>query len=919
MVRLTSVTVFGAAPAGLTPAIVDLDVVAINDQPRLYALTAGGGRMLVYDLSGAQLSNVALPGSLGYFSTPQIEVLSNGNTTLAMPFGLSNTRSSVMQLNASGAVSGPLTYAGGADGPVDLRAVSSLQTDIGTWVFGAPALTGRIAGFGLQPDGTLASVAEITLSGDSTARITATAAIQTTEGGVLVAATANGLFVHDIGANGGLTPRAALPQIDGLGLAEISAVTAVTTAQGQSYVLATGSGSSSVAVLRLEDNDLVAVDHVLDTRTTRFGTATVLETIEMDGRIFVVLAGGDHGISLFTLMPDGRLIHLSTLEDSLQTTLDSGGAIALSATDTLLYVYVSGGRGEGITRLEFDVGRAGVQIIGGAGRIDGSTDSDVLMAGTSTTELSGGGGQDILASNGHAVRLTGGAGADIFVLSPVTGTIRISDFDPLQDRLDLTLFPMLRSLDQVAIRSTATGAVLTIGTTIIDITSATGSSLPLSVFQNQTLLPIDRLGDFRLTLPPEGTDAADTLALGLTAGSVLGLGGNDTIYGSPGDDTIYGGDGGDQIFGGDGNDSIDGGADEDLISAGRGNDTLYGAAGNDTLQGGRDHDLLFGGSGDDLLSGEHGNDTIYGGQNNDTLYGGAGNDSLFGDEGFDTIYGGSSDDYIDGGMQADFLHGDDGNDTIFGGQGFDVISGNAGDDLLYGGSDQDWMFGGPNNDTLYGGDGIDFLFGGIGFDTIYGGNGDDRIQGEDGADFLHGDDGNDTIFGGQGFDVVSGNAGNDVLFGGDTQDWMFGGWDNDLIDGGAGDDFIFCGIGNDTAYGQDGNDHIAGEWGDDVLFGGAGNDTLRGGPGNDTLYGGPGADRFILTGGGNNRIMDFNPLQPGEVIVINDFGITGGWAMLRDTRMLDTPDGVFIDLGPGQSVTLAGLTRDQLSGDDFIL
>lgn len=925
---------------------------------------------MVYDLDGRLVSNAALPGSLGYLSTPQLEVLPTGVTSLAIPFGVSNTRSGVMQLNGAGGAAGLVRYPTGATSPVDLREVTSLHTDTTTLLFGATTVAGRILVFRLGADGALSPAASTTLPGGAAASITALA---TGGQSMLATATASGLFVHDIATDGALTLRADLPQIGGLGLAEISELALVTTADGTHYVIAAGSGSSSVAVLRLAGATLEVADHILDTRTTRFATTTVLEVIEIDGRVYVVVAGADHGLSMFTMLPNGRLIHLATLEDSLETSLDSGGAIALSGDGGRLMVFVSGGDGEGITRLEFDIGSSGVQRTGGAGTLTGTEGSDVLIAGFGTTELVGGDGHDVLVSDGHAIRMAGGNGTDVFVLSAVAGTIRIADFNPMQDRIDLTMFPMLRSLTQVAIRPTATGAVLTIGSTIIEITTATGASLPVASFRDHLLLPVDRLGDFRTDLPVQGTDNADRLDLGLTETSVSGEGGNDTISGSPGNDTILGGSGADQLFGGEGNDALNGGSESDLLVGGNGNDTLFGEAGNDTLQGGRDHDLLFGGLGHDLLTGENGNDTLHGaddrdtiyggaandqlfggdgadslfggsgsdllngsaqedvlhgdegddtllgGLHNDTLYGGVGEDRLFGDEGFDTIYGGAGDDYIDGGQQADMLLGDDGTDTIYGGQGFDVVSGNAGDDLLYGGTEEDWIFGGWNNDTVHGGDGNDWLFGGIGFDTIYGGAGNDQIRGEGGADFLHGDIGNDTILGGQGFDVVSGNAGNDQLFGGEDEDWMFGGWDNDVVDGGAGDDFLFCGLGNDTAYGQNGNDDLSGEWGDDVLFGGAGNDMLRGGAGNDTLFGGGGADRFNLNGGGHDRIMDFDPSQPGEVIIMNGLGLAGGWGALRDTRMTNTPQGVQIDLGAGNSVMLVGVTIDQLAANDFII
>jgi hypothetical protein len=52
---------------------------------------------------------------------------------------------------------------------------------------------------------------------------------------------------------------------------------------------------------------LLPVDHVIDTLATRFGDLLALEVVTVDGRTYVVAAGGDDGITLFTLLPDGRL------------------------------------------------------------------------------------------------------------------------------------------------------------------------------------------------------------------------------------------------------------------------------------------------------------------------------------------------------------------------------------------------------------------------------------------------------------------------------------------------------------------------------------------------------------------------------------------------------------------------------------
>ncbi len=79
------------------------------------------------------------------------------------------------------------------------------------------------------------------------------------------------------------------------------------------------------------------------------------------------------------------------------------------------------------------------------------------------------------------------------------------------------------------------------------------------------------------------------------------------------------------------------------------------------------------------------------------------------------------------------------------------------------------------------------------------------------------------------------------------------------LEGSAGDNVM---IGNGaanrlTALG--GNDDLRGGRGDDTLDGGEGDDVLAGGPGTDTLTGGPGRDTFIVSTGGSDVVVDFDP------------------------------------------------------------
>lgn len=192
-----------------------------------------------------------------------------------------------------------------------------------------------------------------------------------------------------------------------------------------------------------------------------------------------------------------------------------------------------------------------------------------------------------------------------------------------------------------------------------------------------------------------------------------------------------------------------------------------------------------------------------------------------------------------------------------------------------------------------------------------------------------GTDSDDTLTGGITDDVIRGLAGDDEIEGGGGNDGLFGGRGNDVIWGQDGDDEIKGFGGNDKLYGGSGNDILMGHGGQDKLFGGGGDDILIGGRHQDRLVGNKGNDilsgefgRDFLTGGEGNDIFHFGARHGKDTIT--DFTIGEDKMVLDyeganfdDLRIRATDDGTRIFTGEG-SVTLLGITPDQLSASDFI-
>jgi Ca2+-binding RTX toxin-like protein len=165
-----------------------------------------------------------------------------------------------------------------------------------------------------------------------------------------------------------------------------------------------------------------------------------------------------------------------------------------------------------------------------------------------------------------------------------------------------------------------------------------------------------------------------------------------------------------------------------------------------------------------------------------------------------------------------------------------------------------------------------------------------------GTDFIIGDDGKDEDSTGRGEDYVDGNGGRDV------------------IRTGAGNDVAIGGTGTDSLAGGAGDDTLLGEGGSDMIKGGDGEDQIDGGAGDDWLSGGKHADTFVFSlGSGRDEITDFDA---GEDMI--DLSGYEGISSFEDLHIDNTRNGVRIELGDGDRITLDHVKASDLDASDFI-
>ena len=862
MLHYSFVTTYRGSTASFVTNITDLQTYAGEAGHTLYSITHVGGGFAAFEINSASqpirmIEGQAYPGWVSYAGSPTVAVVELGGTPALFGAGLINGMALGMRIEAGGGL-GATTQLQGATRLANdvillgqfetargqfLYSVRDGQTVVETWRVsdsGAVSLAGRVQmPWGARLPGTEISDIEVVKLGDRSFMLT-------------VSALGNYVSAQIVNADGRPGIATMLWADRGLGLNQPSHLTTVTVGS-VTYVVVASSQSSSLTTLRLTySGELLPVDHIIDELTTRFRAATALDSVSIDGRAYIFVGGGDDGVSVFTMTPDGRLLHLVTLVDANDRALADVSALSAMVIDGQIVLFVASKTESGITQIAFDPGQIGVTGVVGAGRQDGTSGNDMMQASATTRALVGGAGDDILIAGSGSLTMLGGSGADTFVMREVRGTIIIPDFELGVDRLDLSLLGMIRSTAQLQFRPQADGIKIVFGTTTIVIRTSDGGTLQASSFDN-SLFPVAHYDPPNMRTYILGGFGNDRLTAGRYGSSVSALAGNDMLVGREGPDFLNGGSGKDTINGGGGNDSMYGGDGVDMIRGHDGNDRLVGNSGNDVLRGGAGNDTMQGDAGNDLLIGEDGDDRMTDLQGHNVFWAGAGSDLLRTGGGNDLLNGGTGNDIMSASWGRDTLEGGDGNDRLDGGPDNDTINGGAGHDRLYGGDGNDRMDGGSGNDLLEGRQGNDWLLGMAGNDTLNGLDGHDVLLAHGGNDWMRGGEGNDTFYGGDGHDSLMGDSGDDAIYAGTGNDSLYGGGGQDVLDGGGGDDLLIADAGNDTANGGYGDDSIWAVDGHNLLIGGPGNDVILAYGGNDRIYGQTGND--ILTGGAGHDLI----------------------------------------------------------------
>ncbi len=586
--------VLSGSELGLSVGISDLAVLEIGGRTVLYALGRSDNAVAEVTVNAdGTLTPVGTLALTGYFTVgiaPKLGIYEDADGFSLTLAGMLASAGGMVDLDATGGLVGQSLFAGGVEliAPVAVSFLGSSALFSGRVGGGVDLYLDSGAQLTLQSsflDQTWAYLGDVSASAsfviDDDAWTTPQKFVVTTS------ATENGLSVFWVQNDGSFYPWGNYGSEEGLPVSGPSGVEVVQRF-GETLLVIGSTGSASLTVLGVNSYAQPwLIDHVLDDADTRFDDIAVVDTLIVGDFVYVAAGGSDGGVSLFTMLPGGRLVHLSTIADEVTTTLWPLSSLEMFASDNALHLYGGVEFEAGLTRLSYDLSDLGSVIIGDGGGLSGSALSDQMIGSDFDDVITAGAGDDIVLDGAGSDYLTGGTGADLFVFAQDGVEDWVADFELGTDKLDLSAFDLLTDVSQLTVTATATGAQLSYGDEVIHLT--TSNSAPLSALDLTIadILNVDRPMVAPLIGPVFGSAGADSIEGGLGRDTIDGAAGNDTIRGYVDEDLLFGGDG------------------DDFVEAGGQNDTVFGGAGDDLLTGDPGNDLLFGGSGADIIFGDN--------------------------------------------------------------------------------------------------------------------------------------------------------------------------------------------------------------------------------------------------------------------------------------------------------------------------
>lgn len=586
MTEMTVAQFLSGSTLGLSTGLNDLLRLQIGDRSMLYGLSPAERRLVAIraDDDGAMqlIDTLELHGAFSSGDSPSLGHMSDADGQVWLTLsGLSQSDGQVVSLTSDGAL-----------GLQQSLPVGQLHAPVAINIGGTPGLlSGRQDG-GLNffvDTGTGLGWQDWLSDTDNRNLADVAAGVSFQQNDTTYAATLsnseNGLNVVAITATN-ITQVAALGSIDGFPLDQPSDLATIQRLS-ETLLIVSSSQTGSVSVFGMTAGDLHLADHIQDAQDTRFAGAATLDALSYGDFAFAAVGGTEGGVTLLTVLPGGRLIHLASLADDETTPLAQLSTVSLQVSNSDLMIFATSAKQAGITQLDYSLSGLGrVVLADGTGSdVNGTPADDQLIGSDIAERINGGAGDDILLDGAGSDVLVGEEGADLFALAADGQPDTIADFERGIDRLDLSSFDFLYDIQDLTISPTQTGAVLTHGDETIIVHTSDGQPLTPGDLATADILNVDRQPLHSLGQELVGGGAPDTLNGGMGADTILGAGGGDHLTGSFGDDSLEGGAGLDLLLGEDGFDTLRGQGESDTLVGGGGNDVVFGGGGGDLIYG----------------------------------------------------------------------------------------------------------------------------------------------------------------------------------------------------------------------------------------------------------------------------------------------------------------------------------------------
>lgn len=482
-------TTFSAAALSHGAGIACLETAVVGGEARLYAGSQADGGLTAFHLSqgSAAVLGSTLTGSsgTGTWGITDLAPVALGSGQYLAPAGGYADVFAFTRLNATGDITGFSRI------PTIARPTDSItEIEVSTLAGTTFMVTGRDGAGGLDVFQMAAnlSISYVGSIGDSASRLLGNIsdlALQKIGGTTFAFAASsveNGITSLILSPGGGLSVVDTVDGAKGIGMSQPHTLEVV-AGPTDSFLLAGGAQSDTISVFRIgPDGGLSLRDTVWDSRDTRFAGVTAIDSFALAGRSFVAAGGSDGGVTLFELAPDGHLGVLTSLGDTAAMTLASVSALRVAIVGSEVQVFVASASEAGLTQLTLNMGGIAPVIAASAGTATGGAGDDLIMGTDGRDSLAGGAGDDRIHDGAGVDILTGGSGADTFVIAQDGSYDRITDYDPLWDRIDFSHFGSVHAMAGLQIDPTAYGARILIGTEALLLSTADGHMLTAADF-----------------------------------------------------------------------------------------------------------------------------------------------------------------------------------------------------------------------------------------------------------------------------------------------------------------------------------------------------------------------------------------------------------------------------------------------------